>query len=51
MRRSVTLLWRVPDRPSGRQSSVTALGWAEVADEHRKVGFDPGDVGPKACLT
>jgi hypothetical protein len=26
------------------------LGGAAVAHEHRKVGLDPGDVGPKACL-
>src|SRR5215207_8340992 len=37
-------------RQFGAAEQTARLGAAEGADEHRKVGLDPGDVGPKACL-
>jgi len=43
-------LWRVPDGQFGTAEQTVRLGAAEVADEQREVGLDPGDVGPKACL-
>jgi len=33
-----------------RRAATARLGGAEVAHEHRKVGLDPGDAGPKTCL-
>jgi hypothetical protein len=46
----VCVLSRVPDGQFGTAEQTARSGAAEVADEHRKVGLDPGDVGPKACL-